>query len=124
MSRACWRVPHPEHSRWQARQEDTALLSGPRHFKKLKLNDGIASLCVCKKTGSSLDEFPLSMVFLLKDKSEAKATRSPCRAGDIIKCQCGIRCQHLLSLEEGLSMSNVPKEVVPGTEERTEGSEC
>ena len=77
--------------------------------------------------GSSLDEFPLSMVFLRKDKSEVKATRiceDPCRAGDIIKCQCGSLSQHFLSLEEGLSMSSVPKEVVPGTEERTEGRKC
>ena len=70
-----WAVVGYDSERGQARQEDAALFSCPCHCKKLKLNDSIASFCVSEKPRPSLDEFPLSLVFLLKDKTETKATR-------------------------------------------------
>ena len=66
-----WVVVCDDHERGQARQENTTLLSGPCQSEKLKLDDSIASLCVHEKTGTSLDKFPFSMVFLLKDKPKA-----------------------------------------------------
>ncbi len=72
--------------------------SGSCHSEKLKLDDGIASLRVSEEAGTSLNEFPLSVVFLLKNEPEAEATRiseEPCRAENIIKCQRGSSSQAL-----------------------------
>ena len=122
-----WIVVCDDCERGQAREKDTALLSGPCYCKEFELYDGIASFCVREKTGAGLDEFPLTVVFLLKNKSKAEAAcicEDPCRAGYIIKCKGGSSGQNLLGLKEGLSMSGVPQEVIPSTKERTDRGKC
>ena len=108
-------------------KKDAALLNGPCHSEKLKLNDSIVGLCISEKTGTSLDEFPLSAVFLLDDKPETEETYisvDSCGSSNIIKCQNGSSGRHLFSFVKGLSVIRTRKEIVLATEERAEGREC
>ena len=70
--------------------------------------------------GASLDEFPLSTIFLLEDKPETMETcisEESCGSGNIIKCQNGSSGQYFFSFVKGIGVIGVPKEIVLATEE-------